>query len=452
MLLPVEAGLHEGCLHQHEAGAASCVRADQGVYVHPKLSRALHLYCSSAEKFPLRFVDVVELFFHELRARGIEQVWYCQPGAAPGGLRKEYVSGVEIIVPPTFGNGGVIGKAATRLMYWFLEAVFLIRLLWRPVDAILVRDKYWGALVGYVVARLSGCKLLIWLSYPYPEHEQEEAQSASGSRAWLLRSRSRLGFRILYRFVMPRADHCFVQSAEMKRDLMRWGISAERMTPVPMGIKKAVFDAVDPSAETAEPPAVLHLGSLAAVRKLSILVDAFAIVVQRRPDARLQFVGDGDLPGERSALEAAVAAAGLGNQVEFTGQLPFDKARIYVERAAVCVSPVRMPLLRVASPTKFVEYLAFAKPTIGNDQPEHAMIAQESQGALTVDWTPQAFADAILWCLDHPREAREMGLRGRAWVQENRTYDRIAAMVHLKLLEVVPAGGRARGAASAVRR
>src|SRR5690606_33670650 len=203
---------------------------------------------------------------------------------------------------------------------------------------------------------------------------------------------------------------------EMKRDLLRWGILAERMTAVPMGIKKSTFDSVDLTIVPEQPPLVLHLGSLAAVRKLEILVDAFAIVARKRPDARLQFVGDGDVPEERRDLEQKVREAGLEALVQFTGQVPIEEAWWRVSLSSVCVSPVRMPLLRVASPTKFVEYLAFAKPTVGNDQPEHTMIAQESQGALSVEWSPQAFADAILWCLDNPGEAREMGRRGRQWI------------------------------------
>ncbi len=93
------------------------------------------------------------------------------------------------------------------------------------------------------------------------------------------------------------------------------------------------------------------------------------------------------------------------------------------------------PVLRVASPTKFIEYLALAKPTVGNDHPEHSMIAKAASGAMIVEWSPQGFADAILWCLDHPEEAREMALRGREWVGEHRTYDRLADMVHGELVK-----------------
>ena len=212
------------------------------------------------------------------------------------------------------------------------------------------------------------------------------------------------------------------------------------MTPVPMGIANRVFESFDVHTLPAQPPVVLYLGTLASVRKLEILVDAFAIVAGARPDVRFEFVGDGTVPADRRDLETRVRAAGLTDAVTFTGQLPMSTALEHVVRAAVCVSPFRLtPVLRVASPTKFIEYLALAKPTVGNRHPEHSMIAERSDGAMIVDWSPQAFADAILWCLDHPDAAREMALRGRRWVQENRLYDRLADLVHMEMQRVLSA-------------
>lgn len=398
----------------------------------------MRLYCSTCEKFPLRLVDVTELFFQELRSRGVEQVWYCRPGPVPGGLRTEYVGGIPVVVPPTFGAGGPLGEIATRLCYWFLEAVFLLRLLGSPPDVIMIRDKYWGAAVGFLVARLTRRKFVIWLSYPYPEHDAVESIAAAGVSRWLRKARSWLGVRLLYRFAMPRADHNFVQSERMKADLVAWGVPPERMTAVPMGIKKGFHGQIDPAILPVGPPLILHLGSLSAVRRLEVLVDAFALVASRRPDVRFRFVGDGDLPAERRALEERVRKAGLQEVVQFTGMLPMAEAWKYVSEATVCVSPIPdTPLLRVASPTKFIEYLAFAKPTVGNSHPEQSMIAGLCDGARIVDWSPQAFADGILWCLDHPVEAREMARRGRSWVQQNRTYDRIADLVHQELKRIV---------------
>jgi glycosyltransferase involved in cell wall biosynthesis len=387
----------------------------------------------------MHLVDVTELFLQELRSRGVEQVWFCGPSSKPGPMRREYLNGVEIIVPPNFGSG-FFREVLTRLSYWFFETVHLVRQYRRRPDAILIRDKYWGAVVAYFVARACGSRFLVWLSYPYPEHDTEEAGVTSGWRRYLKLFRAWLGYRMLYRFAMRRADHCFVQSDQMKTDMLARGIPAERMTAVPMAIAKRVFDGFDISTVPADPPVVLYLGTLIAVRKLEILVDAFAIVAAARPDVRFEFVGDGPVPSDRRCLEERVQKAGLAGVVAFTGQLSMSAALDHVMRASVCVSPFRLtPVLRVASPTKFIEYLALAKPTVGNRHPEHSMIAERSNGALIVEWSPQAFADAILWCLDHPEEARAMALRGRRWVQENRTYDLIGNLVFKELERVLAA-------------
>jgi glycosyltransferase involved in cell wall biosynthesis len=209
------------------------------------------------------------------------------------------------------------------------------------------------------------------------------------------------------------------------------------MVPVPMGISRTVFDSIDEPAAPTGPPIVLHLGSIAAVRRLEVLVDAFAIVAQRRPDVRFEFVGEGVFPGEREALEARVREKGLSDVVTFTGQLPIETARGHVRRAAVCVSPIRMPLLRVASPTKFVEYLAYAKPTVGNEHPDQSLVAQASKGAVIVPWSAEGFAEGILWCLENPEAAAEMATRGRAWVGRHRTYDRLADLVHRHIVQAL---------------
>lgn len=69
------------------------------------------------------------------------------------------------------------------------------------------------------------------------------------------------------------------------------------------------------------------------------------------------------------------------------------------------------------------------------------MIARESNGAICVEWSASAFADAVIWCLENPAEAIAMGARGREWVKDNRTYSKIAADVHRELVRIVAARG-----------
>ena len=385
----------------------------------------------------MKLVDITELFFHELRAKGVEQTWMSGPSAEPGPCRTEYVSGIPVLVPPNFGPG-TARRLLTRAAYWLLELLFMIRQCRNRPDGILIRDKYWGAILGLIAARACGCKFMMWLSYPYPEHDAEIAESEAGWRRYFARVRAAVGTVVLYRIAMRRADHCFVQSEQMKSDLLKWGIRPDRMTAVPMGVAKRLFDEIETGGPLSEPPVVLYLGTMASVRRLEILVDAFAIVASLHPNVRFEFVGDGPSPGDRRRLEDRVNRAGISHVVRFTGQLPMSEALGHVARASVCVSPFRTtPVLRVASPTKFMEYLSFAKPTVGNRHPEHSFIAEQSDGALVVDWSARAFAEAIVWCLDNPEQAREMGRRGRDWIGRYRTYDRIASQVHPELTRVL---------------
>ena len=56
---------------------------------------------------------------------------------------------------------------------------------------------------------------------------------------------------------------------------------------------------------------------------------------------------------------------------------------------------------------------------------------------MIVPWSPEGFAEGILWCLENPEAAREMAARGRAWVGRHRTYDRLADLVHRHLLHAL---------------
>ena len=66
----------------------------------------------------------------------------------------------------------------------------------------------------------------------------------------------------------------------------------------------------------ADAPLVGTVCQLRRQKRLDVLVDAFALVAERRPDARFVIVGDG---GQRPELERRIAAAGLDGRVQAPG-------------------------------------------------------------------------------------------------------------------------------------
>jgi glycosyltransferase involved in cell wall biosynthesis len=152
------------------------------------------------------------------------------------------------------------------------------------------------------------------------------------------------------------------------------------------------------------------------------------------PAARLYVVGRGVDPSDEKLLEDEAARLGLLSSIVFVGQLPQAEALRYVQEADVCASPFYpTPILRSASPTKLVEYMAMGKAVVANDQPEQRRVLEASGGGYCVPYEEHAFAGAIVKLLQDPQAAELMGRRGRSYVLEHRAYAVIADEVENKL-------------------
>jgi len=128
--------------------------------------------------------------------------------------------------------------------------------------------------------------------------------------------------------------------------------------------------------------------------------------------------------------------------VVLTGQLARSAALECVAAADVCVSPLpRSPLMDGASPTKLVEYMAMGKAVVGSDLPEQRDLIESSGAGYCVGYDEEAFAAAVLKVASDPERAREMGLRGRRYVLEHRSYAVIADTVERDLLRLAAGRG-----------
>lgn len=353
--------------------------------------------------------------------------------------------GQEVFAPLSFGRTGAARRLLSRVARGLCEAPLFFRMLFgRRYQVIQARDvRYLFALLGYVAARLRGMKFVYWLSYPFPEHYLDWAARSRGLgrvARWL---EGRLTFWFLYRWLLPRADHVFVQSEQMKRDVASYGVPEAKMTPVPMGVPPRLLDWTRDNRVAVVPGRIVYVGTLARVRRLETVIEAFAMVVAAQPGASLVMVGDGDLPGERAFLEAEARRLGVTGSVVFTGFVPMEEAWRYAASATVCLSPFYPTfVLRSTSPTKINEYLALGRPVVANDHPEQSVVLAESGAGYCVEWSSAHFADAMLKLLADPAGAEAMGACGPRWVAANRSYDRIADRVMEKYLEIVGAEDR----------
>jgi glycosyltransferase involved in cell wall biosynthesis len=378
-------------------------------------------------------VDVDVLFARELAARGyqIDFIMQSADGASAGGEARWH--GCRVLVGRT--NSG--RRFHQRLHKHWLglrhQLACLSRISSRSHDAIQVRDEILIAAIAAPAARLLGLKFFYWLSFPISETQVLRGSEGTARYPLAARIRGTVAQLLLYGWIMRLSDHIFVQSEQMKRDVMARGIAAEKLTAVPMGIASADLrpPRAAPQAAAATVSAMFqvgYLGTLNAHRRLDVLIDALALLRKGGVDARMIFVGDGEGERDRHLLIDRAEELGVGPYVEITGFLPRAEALDRISAVDVAVSPFFPTYaLRSTSPTKLVEYFALGLPVVANDHPEQRLVLHQSSAGICVPWGARHFAKAIRRLMLAPAACRHtLGERGRQWVMHHRTYARIA--------------------------
>lgn len=390
------------------------------------------LFYAVPEVYPPWRLDVEELFSNQLPKHGIDVVWSMRRNTA-GKFEKVSFHSQEAYLPLRISLRGRIGLAVNKILQYISELyLFYILLFGKKYNIIQVRDRrYFFVLLGWLVSRMRGSKFVYWLSYPFPEHVLESAENRRGLARFSRLLRGRISWWYVYRFAMQVADQVFVQSDQMRDDVVSYGVSEHKLTPVPMGVPDALMEWVGSNKQIEIVPGkVVYIGTFAKVRRLSLIIDAFALVKHQMPKAILYMVGAGDYPSDRKELEELATQRGIGGSVRFTGFVPMTEAWLHAASAAVCVSPIApTQVLNAGSPTKLVEYMALARPIVANDHPEQSRILAESDSGLCVSWDANAFATAIIELLSNSKMASEKAIKGPGWVARHRTYEKISTLV-----------------------
>lgn len=410
------------------------------VFMEIQSKSKLRFLFVSSDKFPPFRVDVRVLFGKELVERGHIIEWLLQSDETVHSAYQTEWSGCKVYVGPT-DNGTSIGSRLRKNLYDIFHDFKMFRVLQKSrYDFILIKDKFISGLMAIVASKIYKIKFIYWLSFPVPEFYLYELRGGRARYPLIYWIRGHFSRILLYRMIMPFSHHIFVQSEQMKRDIMVEGISEENMTSVPMGIsiKETPFFGYEPKQdEPNKKKIVLYLGTLTKARKMDFLIRVFEKVLRGDKNVKLHLVGGGEDPSDEQILKDEAKRLGIESAVFLTGFVPQQEAWAYVKEADVCVSPYYpTPILNSTSPTKLIEYMAMGKAVVANDHPEQRLVISESKAGICVSYEESAFAEAILHLLNHPNEAKEMGIRGREYVEKYRSYEQIADLVERKLLQV----------------
>lgn len=414
------------------------------------MTRTIRMLYWTREEFPTFRVDIDVLFGRELLGRGHAIDFVMQAGTAKTPPGEQPWRGRTVYVGATATGG----KFSAFVRHWRA-----FQHDWRSLglaradhyDAIQFRDKFLIAAIGLLVARARGLKFFYWLSFPYPEADRAHARDGDTRFPLLATVRGIVSAWLLYKWILPRCDHAFVQSAQMKKDIVAHGIAPTQLTPVPMGIDLADMpEDVAPSLPQTGMPGtdcviLGYLGALNADRRIDMLIDMLAELRRDHQPVRLLLVGDAYEAADREALKAQARRLGVEPFVEITGTLSRPEALARMRSVDIALSPYfPTPMFLSTSPTKLVEYLALSLPVVASHHPEQRVILKESGSGVCAPWGARHFARSVRWLLRRGRgDWLERGARGRSWVETHRTYRCIADDLEQKYFEILPAAASA---------
>lgn len=197
----------------------------------------------------------------------------------------------------------------------------------------------------------------------------------------------RLGVsRRLFRAAVRRAHAVGVRGAHSARILEAHGVPARKIFSPP--------NLYDPDAYAPDPKVtkdidVLFVGNLVAVKRLDRLLQATALLGERRPGLRVCLVGDGVL---RHELEEQAGRLGLAGRVRFEGARPFEEVVRWLRRARLLVMTSQMEGL----PQAMIEAMSCGVPVVISATGDVTTLARHGENAWIVpEPTAEAFAEAI---------------------------------------------------------
>jgi glycosyltransferase involved in cell wall biosynthesis len=289
-----------------------------------------------------------------------------------------------------------------------LAVLELVRLMRRERFAVVHTHCSKAGLIARVAARLAGTPVVVHTFHIFAAHQG-------------LSRRRRLLYLVLDRLVRSCAHRYVAVAPRVALEAIENRLAPPgSVSVIPSAI--ALEDIPDEPDLTVraelgvphEAPLVGTVGRIVAQKCPLDFVRMAAKVQAARPDARFVMVGDTTLESAGLEAETRAEAARLGVPVVFTG-FREDAPRIAASFDVYVVASLYEGLGRALT-----EAMASGRPVVAtavNGVPD--LVAPGATGLLAEPRDPDSIARAVLWMLDHPEEAAEMGRCGRDRVRSH---------------------------------
>lgn len=228
--------------------------------------------------------------------------------------------------------------------------------------------------------------------------------------------------------VFQSASGIVAVSQAVKQYLSNW-VSEDKVYVIPNGVNHHRFasDRQPLLDRNGDPFTVGFVGSLKPWHGLDHLVNAFADLYQRVPQARLLIVGDGP---QRDWLLAQLKQRGLQSAAQLTGAVSPDIVPSLLASMDVAVAPYPESIDFYFSPLKVVEYMAAGLPVVASGIGQINQLIQDGvMGLLCPPSDETALANALERLCHSPYLRSQLGQAARQHILTHHTWDAVARQI-----------------------
>lgn len=184
-------------------------------------------------------------------------------------------------------------------------------------------------------------------------------------------------------------------------DLVRRGVDRARIAVVPNGVSDRAFENSIERQKSAT-PLFTYVGRLKRYKTIETIIEAFALLLDTHPEARLVIAGDGD---HRAALEHRAQASGAGHRIEFPGWLAEDdKWSLLASAWALCYTSPNEGWGLSSLEAQAVGTIALVSDTPGLRD----TVDDGRSGWLVEHGSTTALASRMRWVIAEPEARRRM--------------------------------------------
>ncbi len=224
------------------------------------------------------------------------------------------------------------------------------------------------------------------------------------------------------RRLIDRTERSFTVSETLKKIIGdSWGGDTSKIDVVPNGVNLEQFVPMKKSSYLKEKyglkgKTMVFVGKLGPWHGIDTLLKATPMIKKEYPEFKVVIVGGNEKDIDKYRKMA-------GDEVVFTGKVPYKEVRKYINLGDICVAPY--PDVDYGfSPFKIFEYMACEKPVLASDIPSLREILSKDTAILTKPGDPDKLAESTIKAFN--KNLTKMGKKARQKVLQKYTWKKSA--------------------------